>query len=100
MKGYKGFNLDMTCRRFQYEVGKVYKTNKPIKLCEHGFHFCKELWQCFIYYHEWNSCFAEVEALGDVKEDFYKCVTNKIKIVRLVSLPEIVRVTRKMHILL
>ena len=36
---YKGMNSDMTCRGFQYEVGKSYKTDK-VKLCECGFHAC------------------------------------------------------------
>ena len=25
IKAYKGFNKDMTCRDFQYEVGKAYE---------------------------------------------------------------------------
>lgn len=87
MKGYKGFNPDMTCRGFQYEVGKVYETDKPIALCAHGFHFCKELIDCFMYYNLYGNKFAVVEALGDVDEDEAtgKCVTNKIKIVEILS---------------
>lgn len=27
MKAYKGFNKDMTCRGFQYEIGKAYETD-------------------------------------------------------------------------
>ena len=26
---YKGMNSDMSCRDFQYKIGKTYKTNKP-----------------------------------------------------------------------
>lgn len=29
MTTYKGMNADMTCRGFQYEVGKEYETEKP-----------------------------------------------------------------------
>lgn len=36
---YKGMKFDMTCKGFQYEVGKTYKTDK-VKLCEYGFHAC------------------------------------------------------------
>ena len=34
---YKGMNSDMTCRGFQYEIGKTYKTDR-VELCECGFH--------------------------------------------------------------
>lgn len=27
MKAYKGFNKDMTCRGFRYEIGKEYETD-------------------------------------------------------------------------
>ena len=36
---YKGMEFNMTCKGFQYEVGKSYKTDKA-ELCECGFHAC------------------------------------------------------------
>ena len=42
VKGYKGFNQDLTCRGFQYEIGKTYEYNGEIELCSSGFHFCAE----------------------------------------------------------
>lgn len=36
MKAYKGFNKDMTCRGFQYEIGKTYETDEA-DLCNSGF---------------------------------------------------------------
>lgn len=40
MKTYKGFNKDMTCRGFQYEEGKEYKTDEAV-CCQSGFHACE-----------------------------------------------------------
>ena len=39
VKGFKGFNEDLTCRGFQYEIGKTYKHNGEVELCRSGFHF-------------------------------------------------------------
>ena len=43
IKGVKGFNKDMTCRSFKYEIGKEYEHTGSIELCEGGFHFCKRI---------------------------------------------------------
>lgn len=37
---YKGFHNDLTCRGFQYELGKDYTIDKTPKLCQVGFHAC------------------------------------------------------------
>ncbi len=50
VKGYKVFNADMTCRDFQFEVGKEYKHKGEIKICSAGFHFCLKANDCFNYY--------------------------------------------------
>lgn len=50
MVGYKVFNSDWTCRGFQYEVGMTYSMNKKPVCCEVGYHFCKDLKDCFNYY--------------------------------------------------
>ena len=52
---YKGMKSNMTCRDFQYEIGKTYKTDKA-KLCECGFHAHlnpREIFSMSIYcYHK------------------------------------------------
>ena len=93
MKGYKVFNPDWTCRSFQYEVGKTYETDKPVKLCKQGFHFCKKAADCFNYYSfDSNNKVAEVVAHGDVVEDGDKSVTNKIEIVREIEWHELLEI--------
>ena len=90
MKGYKIFNNDWTCNGFQYEVGKEYRHNGKIEVCEQGFHFCQKLEDCFNYYDSvsWNKI-AEVEALGEVKTKQDKSVTNHIRIVKELKFKDI-----------
>ena len=69
IKGYKGFNPDMTCRDFKYEVGKEYETDKA-KACEAGFHFCENPFDVWGYYPPCGeggrlNRFCEVEGSGD-----------------------------------
>ena len=41
IKGFKGYDKDLKCRDFQYEIGKSFETkDKPI-ICNSGFHFCE-----------------------------------------------------------
>jgi len=83
VKGYKVFNPDWTCRGFQYEVGKCYEMDEKPVVCERGFHFCKNLLDCYEHYRfDENNKVAEVTAYGDIDIDEYekKYCTNKIKI--------------------
>lgn len=89
VKGYKAFNSDLTCRGMQYEVGKEYTHDGDISLCEQGFHFCEQLTDCYQYYNS-KSRICEVEALGEVKTDDTKSVTDHIRIVRELTREEIV----------
>ena len=70
IKGYKGFNSDLTCRDFQYEVGKEYETNEA-KVCETGFHFCENPFDVWGYYPPCDekgqlNRFCEVEGSGEI----------------------------------
>jgi len=82
IKGYKGFDKDMKCRGFQYEVGKDYEEPKAV-ICESGFHFCENPFDILSYYDLCDTEFAEVEAVGKTvghNEDS-KHSTTKIKII-------------------
>lgn len=82
MIGYKAFNKDLTCRGFQYEIGKTYSIEGLPVLCEKGFHFCKNIKDTYRYYPMKESIrICKVEAIGEVvTDDNIKYCTNKIKI--------------------
>ena len=49
MKMYKGFDKDLKCRDFQYEIGKTYE-EPTAELCEKGFHACEYPLDVLDYY--------------------------------------------------
>jgi hypothetical protein len=91
--GFKGFDKELKCRDFQYEIGKEYETNKS-EICSTGFHFCENPLDIFNYYAPAESRFAQVEGSGDIskKEDDTdtKIAVSKIKIGVELSLHDII----------
>ena len=85
IKGYKGFNKDMTCRGKQYKENTTYEENGT-DICSAGvMHFCKNPWDVLNYYPIVNdnceiSEFADVEAQGELFEQEDKCATTKLHI--------------------
>lgn len=86
MKAYKAFDKNLTCRDFQYEIGKTYEMEDEPIICERGFHACTELDDVFKYYQFGRGTrICEVELLGDIddmSQKDSKVATNKIKIIR------------------
>ena len=93
MKTYKGFDKDLCCRGFQYEVGKEYKIDGEIKCCERGFHACKSPLEVFDHYNMLDSRFCEVEQYGkiDKEDNSTKICSSKIKIVAELKLSDMIR---------
>ena len=61
MKMYKGFDKDLKCSDFQYEIGKTYE-EPTAELCEKGFHACEYPLDVFKYYEPGNmSRYCEVD---------------------------------------
>ena len=95
IRGFKGFNSDMTCRRFKYDEGKDYEEQGDISVCSKGFHFCLYPLDVFGYYppaYIGMNKFHEVEGSGemDVDTDDTKIACSKIHIGAELSIKSIV----------
>ena len=92
--GYKGFDKNLQCRGFQYEVGKEYETDEA-ELCQKGFHFCENPHDVLSYYSagEGNR-FVIVEAsdVSDEKQDDSKRVSKRIRIKAEISVFEMCKI--------
>ena len=69
MKMYKGFDKDLKCRDFQYEIGKTYE-EPTAELCEKGFHACEYPLNVFNYYAPSNMsryCEVDLDEVSDKK---------------------------------
>ena len=69
VKGFKGFDKNLKCRDYQFEIGKTFVHNGKVKACSSGFHFCENPIDVLHYYNAGNSRFCEVEGSGEVSKD-------------------------------
>ena len=95
MKAYKGFDGNLRCRGFQYEVGKEYKTDKA-EICMSGFHACEKPLDCFEYYPPGKSQYHKVDVYGKVVHDQgliadSKVAARRIKIGAKIGIIDIVK---------
>ncbi|EPO1747369.1 TPA: DUF7666 domain-containing protein [Salmonella enterica subsp. enterica serovar Enteritidis] len=44
---FKGFNKDLKCRDFQFEIGKTFHHDGKVEACGSGFHACEFPFRCF-----------------------------------------------------
>ena len=80
MKCYKGFDKDLKCRGFQYEIGKEYEEDAA-DICHKGFHACENPMDVFGYYNPADSRYCEVDLdTNEQTEEDSKRVGKKIKI--------------------
>ena len=99
-KCIKGFDSELKCRDFQYEVGKEYKMDEnEISICDKGFHAIDED-ECplsvFNYYPPCDengtpNRYCEVEIGGKTEKREEKIVGSEIKIGAEIGIPGIVK---------
>ena len=91
---YKGFDKDMKCRGFQYEVGNDYEQDGKIKCCRNGFHACEFPLDVFTYYApSCNSRYCTVTQSGDIDKngENSKVASSKIHIETEIGLSGIIK---------
>ena len=95
---YKGFDKDLKCRGFQYEVGKEYELPKgeSVSVCSNGFHACESPLEVLDYYfmdgHANLLRFCEVEQSGEFSKevDSTKVASSKIKIKKEITFADLI----------
>ncbi|MCI5073413.1 MAG: hypothetical protein MRY80_00085, partial [Oricola sp.] len=94
---YKGFNADLTCRDFQYEIGKTYTHDGKVEACASGFHACEHPLDLFQYYPPALSRFAIVEMAGSTAKhgSDTKIAAAEITIKAELKLPELIQAAVK-----
>ena len=105
LEGYKITNSDYSCRGFKYELNHTYSMEEDPTTCKSGFHFCKELADCFRYYppekisfEKYNLDiykFLKVKSNGTTYQLRDKYCTNNITILEECTTEEILKAFAK-----
>ena len=91
MKMYKGFDENLKCRGFQYEVGKEYET-ETAELCSSGFHACENPLDVFSYYDPTNRfCEVDLDATNEVNDQDSQRCGKHIKVVAEIGLSGLIK---------
>ena len=93
MKMYKGFDKDMKCRDFQYEIGKTYE-EPTAELCEKGFHACEYPLDVFKYYAPGKMsryCEVNLDDVSDQMSNDSKRCGKKISVKAEIGIAGLVR---------
>ena len=89
---FKGFDSNLRCRGFQFEVGATYEHEGPVAACESGFHSCEYPLDVFIYYAPADSRYAVVKASGQLSRhnSDTKIASGRITIEAEITIPQLV----------
>ena len=91
---FKGFNKDLKCRDFQFEIGKTFHHEGKVEACGSGFHACECPFDVFGYYPPADSRYAETISFGvtDREEDGdTKIASASITIKAELTLPQFIQ---------
>ncbi|EFP0266843.1 hypothetical protein HLW93_004759 [Salmonella enterica] len=91
---FKGFNKDLKCRDFQFEIGKTFHHDGKVEACGSGFHACEFPFDVFSYYSPADSRFAETISFGITDREEYgdtKIASASITIKAELTLPQFIQ---------
>ena len=91
---YKGFDRNLQCRGFQFEIGKTYTHEGKVEACKSGFHAIEgHPLEVFSYYAPGMSRFCMVEVDGDIQRhtDDSKIAASILTIVKEIGISDMVR---------
>ena len=75
---YKGFDKDLCCQDFQYEVGGEYEYLDKIRCRTSGFHACINPLDVLVFYSAYGgNMFCKVEQYGDIDVHNGSCATEQ-----------------------
>ena len=89
---YKGFDHNLQCRGFQFELQQTYTHEGKVKACESGFHACEYPLATFGYYAPAESRYADVSLSGQMHSDGSdKIAAASITINAELRIPELIQ---------
>ena len=89
---YKGFDNDLKCRGYSFEIGKEHIHEGKVEACKSGFHSCEYPLDVFSYYVPADSRFCLVEVSGDLSRhsEDSKIASASLTIKAELKIPELV----------
>ena len=96
IKSYKGFNADLTCRGFQYEVGKEYNHTGAVSACNSGFHACENPIDVLGFYPPCDDNgrprrYCEVEQSGNIDRGNDKICSSRLRVVAEIGIEGLIK---------
>ncbi len=89
----KGFDQNLRCRGYQFEVGKTYTHEGTVEACKSGFHAVEYALDVFGYYPPSDSRYCVVAQSGQIGRhaDDTKIVSASITIQAEITLPQLIQ---------
>ena len=96
IKSYKGFNADLTCRGFQYEVGIEYNHTGAVSACNSGFHACENPMDVLGFYPPCDDNgrprrYCEVEQSGNIDRGNDKICSSRLRVVAEIGIEGLIK---------